>query len=83
MFRVPGSDGIAGRWRPAIAIHRWLSEAENSAGDQFSEERLAQHLGSSQARSAQEILDEMLRAVDAHCGSRFFDDATAVVLCPE
>ena len=60
-----------------------LSEAENSAGDQFSEERLAQHLGSSQARSAQEILDEMLRAVDAHCGSRFFDDATAVVLCPE
>jgi sigma-B regulation protein RsbU (phosphoserine phosphatase) len=60
-----------------------LSEAENSAGDQFNEERLAQHLGSSQARSAQEILDEMLRAVDAHCDSRFLDDATAVVVCPE
>ncbi len=58
-----------------------LSEAEDAEGDQYSEERLVAEFKAQPVKSAQESLNAILQSVDAHCNSRFSDDATAVTLC--
>ena len=58
-----------------------VSEAENSDGLQYSEDRLAQQLGSFDNSDAEGVLNGIFENVRAHCGSRFSDDATALVLC--
>lgn len=58
-----------------------LSEAEDAEGRQYSEDRLVELLRAIGTNSAQETLNEILHSVDAHCGSRFSDDATGLTLC--
>ncbi len=58
-----------------------LSEAEDSDGQQYSEERLIEQFCATGLKTAEEILNDILQNVDAHCKSRFSDDATAVTLC--
>lgn len=58
-----------------------LSEAEDTEGRQYSEERLAAEFSTQAMKSAQDALDGILQSVDVHCNSRFSDDATLVTLC--
>ncbi|HEU5400228.1 MAG TPA: SpoIIE family protein phosphatase [Terriglobales bacterium] len=58
-----------------------MSEAENSEGSQYGEDRLVEDFAAVCVKSAQENLDAILHSVDAHCESRFSDDVTAVALC--
>lgn len=58
-----------------------LSEAEDTEGRQYSEERLAAELAAQGMKAAQDALDAVLQSVELHCNSRFSDDATAVTLC--
>ncbi len=58
-----------------------LSEAEDTEGRQYSEERLVTEFSTNLTSSAQESLNDILLSVDAYCNSCFSDDATAVTLC--
>lgn len=58
-----------------------LSEAEDSEGRQYTEERLVAEFSANGAKPAQESLHDILQSVDLHCKSRFSDDVTAVTLC--
>ena len=58
-----------------------LSEAEDSEGRQYTEDRLVEKFSAPVSKSAQETLNDILQSVDSHCNSRFSDDATALTLC--
>jgi serine phosphatase RsbU (regulator of sigma subunit) len=57
-----------------------LSEAEDAAGDQYGEDRIANFVNQNRSHSSEEILNGVLEAAALHCGSAFSDDATAVVV---
>jgi sigma-B regulation protein RsbU (phosphoserine phosphatase) len=58
-----------------------LSEAEDTEGRQYTEERLAAEFRAQPMKPAHEALDGILQSVELHCNSRFADDATVVTLC--
>ena len=57
-----------------------VSEAEDSVDDQFGEARLVASVRSCGQRSAAGLQKKLFAEVAAHCGNRFRDDATLMVL---
>jgi sigma-B regulation protein RsbU (phosphoserine phosphatase) len=58
-----------------------VTEARNSAGDEFGRERLLEVLAGQHGREADRVLDDVLRAVNAFAeGAPQADDITALVL---
>jgi sigma-B regulation protein RsbU (phosphoserine phosphatase) len=57
-----------------------VTEARNSAGEEFGDERLQERLRSYRGRSACELRTLILNDVTEFCGGNFDDDATLMVL---
>ncbi|HWS95796.1 MAG TPA: PP2C family protein-serine/threonine phosphatase [Candidatus Methylomirabilis sp.] len=57
-----------------------VTEAENSYGTEFGEDRVVQALQDSAGRSAEEVRRTLMEAVTGYCSGNFRDDATVVVL---
>lgn len=57
-----------------------VTEAENTAGEQFGDEGVAAILRSNRVASADELRARILAAVSDHCGSEFQDDVVLLVL---
>ncbi|MBA3914334.1 MAG: fused response regulator/phosphatase [Acidobacteriales bacterium] len=57
-----------------------LTEAHDGDGQEFGEERLANLLGACARMTAASLQRRVLDAVSAHCGNRFHDDATLMVV---
>jgi len=57
-----------------------VTEAENSYGTEFGEDRVVQALQDSAGHSAEEVRRALMEAVTGYCSGNFRDDATVVVL---
>ena len=57
-----------------------VTEAEDSFGTEFGEERVVQALVDSGGRSAEDIQRKLMETVTIYCDGQFRDDATVVVL---
>ena len=58
-----------------------LSEASDSQGDEFGDDRMAEVLSTHQGKSAQAVCEQLWLAVQTHSGdSTLQDDFTTVVL---
>jgi len=57
-----------------------VTEAEDSYGNEFGQERVVQALRGAGGHSAEEVRRRLMEAVTEYCGGRFRDDATIVVL---
>ena len=57
-----------------------VTEAEDSLGAEFGEERVIRSMLETAGRSAEDVRRNLMDAVTAYCGGQFRDDATVVVL---
>lgn len=58
-----------------------ITEAENSQGEEFGEERLVDILVNNRHLNAVELQKKLMAGVSEYCGHKFRDDATLIVLC--